>query len=223
MIASLIVTIPIFILLYLLPVIKPTTLIVFALIFSIISMIVVCSQKNKIYVRANSLDDKGLQYRQQKAAAANGAAPERAPQPQPQQQVKSGGSNDAFFTVLAVAGFLLSMCAGVIGIVLYICVITPIITNARKNKSKKVVVEDNKVKAKAPGGEKFLLCLKPLIGAVLAIAVWFIAPIADEYYYIAAILCMVGVLLSFFDMIKLHNELSTRKPPQFDKRGGDEA
>ena len=225
MIASLIVTIPIFILLYLLPVIKPTTLIVFALIFSIISMIVVCSQKNKIYVRANSLDDKGLQYRKQKAAAANGAAPERAPQPQPQpqQQVKSGGSNDAFFTVLAVVGFLLSMCAGVIGIVLYICVITPIITNARKNKSKKVVVEDNKVKAKAPGGEKFLLFLKPLIGAVLALGVLILSPTADEYYYISALICMVGVLLSFFDIIKMHNELSTRKPPQFDKRGGDEA
>ena len=120
-------------------------------------------------------------------------------------------------------GFLLSLCAGGVGVVLYLCVIVPLITNARKNKSKKVVVDDSKVKAKAPGGEKFLLCLKPLIGAVIAIAIWLIAPISDEYYYIAALICMVGVLLSFFDMIKQHNELSTRKPPQFDKRGGDEA
>ena len=224
LIVSLIATIPIFALLYLIPVIKPTTLIVFALLFSIISMIIVCSQKNKIYVRTFSLDDKGLLYRQQQAART-GAPDTKAPQPQPQSQpkIKSSAGSDAFFSVLAVVGFLISLCAGGVGVVLYLCVIVPLITNARKNKSKKVVVDDSKVKAKAPGGEKFLLCLKPLIGAVIAIAIWLIAPISDEYYYIAALICMVGVLLSFFDMIKQHNELSTRKPPQFDKRGGDEA
>ncbi|MBR7089769.1 MAG: hypothetical protein IKI46_04685 [Lachnospiraceae bacterium] len=226
LIVSLIATIPIFALLYLIPVIKPTTLIVFALLFSIISMIIVCSQKNKIYVRTFSLDDKGLLYRQQQAAGS-GTPDTKAPQPQPQPQsqpkIKSSAGSDAFFSVLAVVGFLISLCAGGVGVVLYLCVIVPLITNARKNKSKKVVVDDSKVKAKAPGGEKFLLCLKPLIGAVIAIAIWLIAPISDEYYYIAALICMVGVLLSFFDMIKQHNELSTRKPPQFDKRGGDEA
>ena len=225
LISSLIVTIPLFALLYLVPVIKPTTLIVFALIFSIISMIIVCSQKNKIYVRTFNLDDKGLRYRQEQAAKAKGPDAGTNPQPQPQARpkIKSGAGNDAFFSILAVIGFLLSLCAGGVGVVLYLCVIVPLITNARKNKSKKVVVDDSKVKAKAPGGEKFLLCLKPLIGAVIAIAIWLIAPISDEYYYIAALVCMVGVLLSFFDMIKQHNELSTRKPPQFDKRGGDEA
>jgi len=225
LISSLIVTIPLFALLYLVPVIKPTTLIVFALIFSIISMIIVCSQKNKIYVRTFNLDDKGLHYRQEQAAKAKGPDAGTNPQPQPQARpkIKSGAGNDAFFSILAVIGFLLSLCAGGVGVVLYLCVIVPLITNARKNKSKKVVVDDSKVKAKAPGGEKFLLCLKPLIGAVIAIAIWLIAPISDEYYYIAALICMVGVLLSFFDMIKQHNELSTRKPPQFDKRGGDEA
>ncbi len=225
LISSLIVTIPLFALLYLVPMIKPTTLIVFALIFSIISMIIVCSQKNKIYVRTFNLDDKGLRYRQEQAAKAKGPDAGTNPQPQPQARpkIKSGAGNDAFFSILAVIGFLLSMCAGGVGVVLYLCVIVPLITNARKNKSKKVVVDDSRVKAKAPGGEKFLLCLKPLIGAVIAIAIWLIAPISDEYYYIAALICMVGVLLSFFDMIKQHNELSTRKPPQFDKRGGDEA
>ncbi|MBP5252269.1 MAG: hypothetical protein J6Z21_00615, partial [Lachnospiraceae bacterium] len=179
LISSLIVTIPLFALLYLVPVIKPTTLIVFALIFSIISMIIVCSQKNKIYVRTFNLDDKGLRYRQEQAAKAKGPDAGTNPQPQPQARpkIKSGAGNDAFFSILAVIGFLLSLCAGGVGVVLYLCVIVPLITNARKNKSKKVVVDDSKVKAKAPGGEKFLLCLKPLIGAVIAIAIWLIAPI----------------------------------------------
>jgi len=225
LISSLIATIPIFALLYLIPSIKPTTLIVFALIFSVISMIIVCSQKNKLYVREFGLDDKGLQYRQQKTAATKGTASAPQPQSQPQSQpkVKSSAVNDGFFTVLAIAGFLISMCAGGLGVILYLCVIVPMITNARKNKSKKVVVDNTKVKAKAPGSEKFLLCLKPLIGACLALGVWLFAPVADEYYYAGAIVCMIGVLLSFFDIFRLHNELSTRKPPQFDKRGGDEA
>ena len=75
---------------------------------------------------------------------------------------------------------------------------------------------------KAPGNEKFMLCLKPLIGAVLSLGILIFAPNADEYYYIAAVICIVAVLLSFWDIIRGHNELATRKLPQFDKRGGDE-
>ena len=233
LITSLIAAIPIFALLYLIPVIRPTHLLVFALIFSIISMIIICSQKNKIHVRANSLDDQGLIARQKAeagAAARANANPVREnlatkPSPQTQKQAVKPESNstDVLSIVLAIVGFIISCCGGIIGIVIFFCVIAPLIRNARNNKSKKVVVKDAKITQKAPGKEKFLLCLKPLIGAVIAVVVWLITPTADEYYYFAALACMAGVLLSFFDIIKLHNELSTRKPPQFGKRGGDEA
>ena len=196
-------------------------------------MIIICSQKNKIHVGANSLDDQGLIARQKaeagEAARAN-ANPVRenlASQPSPQTQKQAvkpeSNSTDVLSIVLAVVGFIISCCGGIIGIVIFFCVVAPLIRNAKNNKSKKVVVKDAKITQKAPGKEKFLLCLKPLIGAVIAVVVWGITPTADEYYYFAALACMAGVLLSFFDIIKLHNELSTRKPPQFGKRGGDEA
>ena len=77
--------------------------------------------------------------------------------------------------------------------------------------------------AKAPSMEKFMLCLKPLIGVVIAAGVWIYAPAADEYYYSASIICIIALLLSIWDLVKGHNRLATRKLPQFDKRGGDES
>ena len=68
-----------------------------------------------------------------------------------------------------------------------------------------------------------MLCLKPLIGVLIALGVWSVAPSADEYYYIAAVICIVTLLLSIWDLVKGHNRLATRKLPQFDKRGGDES
>ena len=100
--------------------------------------------------------------------------------------------------------------------------LVPLLNSFRNKKSKKIA--DTKVVAngKAPAGEKFLLCLKPLIGAVISLGVLLFTPNADEFYYISAVICIVAVLLSFWDIIKLHNDLATRKLPQFDKRGGDE-
>ena len=72
-------------------------------------------------------------------------------------------------------------------------------------------------------GDTIFCMLIPLIGTLLAIGVWFLAPNADEYYYIAAVACIVTLLLSIWDLVKGHNELATRKLPQFDKRGGDES
>ena len=68
-----------------------------------------------------------------------------------------------------------------------------------------------------------MLCLKPLIGVVIAAGVWIYAPAADEYYYSASIICIITLLLSIWDLVKGHNRLATRKLPQFDKRGGDES
>ena len=44
----------------------------------------------------------------------------------------------------------------------------------------------------------------------------------DAYYYGAAIISLVVVLLSFLDLVKEHNILVTNKLPQLEKRGGDE-
>jgi len=48
-------------------------------------------------------------------------------------------------------------------------------------------------------------------------------PYKDMVYYSCVIFIMGLVLISFYDIITLHNKLTRRLPRQFNKRGGDEA
>lgn len=69
--------------------------------------------------------------------------------------------------------------------------------------------------------EKLTTLLKPLLGAFIAIFIFILHPVYDWVYYIGACLCMCTVIWSFIDLIKHHNQLSTRELPQFNIRGGD--
>ena len=47
-------------------------------------------------------------------------------------------------------------------------------------------------------------------------------PVSDAPYYICSIISFLFVLWSFYDLVKIHNLLVSRKIPQLEKRGGDE-
>ncbi len=70
--------------------------------------------------------------------------------------------------------------------------------------------------------DKFPTLVKPLGAIVLAVLIQIVNPVRDEFYYIGAFVCMGAVLWALMDIIKQHNVLTTRKLPQFNKRGGDE-
>ncbi len=214
--------VPIFALLCLIPVMRPIYLLIASLILSVIGMIVLCAQREQIFIRENNLDDKGLMARQ----AANSTDPlihDALNQAAAAPKVKETGSSNAGSIILVIAAIVIGLAAGPLGaFVLTVCVI-PISVALSAKKSKKLLDPKKKVNAKAPGKDKFLLCLKPLIGTVLALGVMLFSPNADEYYYIASTVCIVTLLMSVWDLIKGHNELATRKLPQFDKRGGDES
>ena len=57
-----------------------------------------------------------------------------------------------------------------------------------------------------------------LTGAVITL----LNPVSDIYYYGGTVAAMAAVAISFVDIIRYHNILSTRKLPQFDKSGGDD-
>ena len=77
-------------------------------------------------------------------------------------------------------------------------------------------------KYKAKMSEKFPKIFKPLIGLIIAIAVFVLNPVSDVYYYGGAIASIVMTIWSFADLVKEINLLTTRKLPQLGKRGGDE-
>lgn len=61
---------------------------------------------------------------------------------------------------------------------------------------------------------------------IIAILIFFITkilnPVNDIYYYIAVISSLLLVIWSFYDLIDQYNKLTSRKPNQLLKRGGDE-
>lgn len=82
-------------------------------------------------------------------------------------------------------------------------------------------------KEKAPG--KIKKTWKVILGLVLMIAVLVLntqvrvaATASDLWIYLAAAFSMGLNIWTFFDIVKAYNLLTTRKPPQMGKRGGDE-
>ena len=66
------------------------------------------------------------------------------------------------------------------------------------------------------------MLVKPFAGIVAAAMILVLNPVSDWIYYLGAFGCMCMVLWALMDIIKQHNMLTTRKLPQFNRRGGDE-
>lgn len=60
------------------------------------------------------------------------------------------------------------------------------------------------------------------IAVILSAAIAILHPVSDLFYYGSVIITLAAVGLSFVDIIGHYNILSTRRLPQFDKKGGDD-
>ena len=60
------------------------------------------------------------------------------------------------------------------------------------------------------------------IAVILSTAIAILHPVSDLFYYGCIILTLIAIGLSFVDIIGHYNILSTRRLPQFDKKGGDD-
>ena len=63
---------------------------------------------------------------------------------------------------------------------------------------------------------------KSWLGILIASLVLIIKPVSDNYYYLSALISILMVILSTFDMVKNYNLLTSRKLPHLEKRGGEE-
>lgn len=80
-----------------------------------------------------------------------------------------------------------------------------------------------KKKIKEMKEEKFKLRnLIPLLSIIIPIIVLLFNPVEDIYYYIASFSTIAIAFWNIFNLVAQHNELSTRKPSQLGKRGGDD-
>lgn len=70
--------------------------------------------------------------------------------------------------------------------------------------------------------EKLPTLVKPMAGIVASVVIAVVRPVSDWIYYMGALGCMGTVLWAILDIIRQHNQLTTRKLSQLGRRGGDE-
>ena len=125
-------------------------------------------------------------------------------------------------------GFLTLTPTKIIVISMIFNVISFIISNSQMNKviAREKMIDDkgnkSKQKHKTKFSEKISKIYKPLIGLIIAVAIFIWNPVSDFYYYTGAIVSILMTIWSFSDLIKEINLLTTRKLPQLGRRGGDE-
>ena len=70
---------------------------------------------------------------------------------------------------------------------------------------------------------KFKILILNIISTIICVATFIINPISDLYFYFAAIVSLVMILLSFKDIIGQFNMLTSRRLSPIGIRGGDES
>lgn len=60
------------------------------------------------------------------------------------------------------------------------------------------------------------------IAVTIAAIIFYVRPVSDLWYYAGGVLILLSVIFILVDLIRNYNRLAMRRPPQFDKRGGDD-
>lgn len=217
---SLILSVPVILLLNLMVYITPINLLVLTMIFSLVSYWFADKQLNREYTRMLGFDDKGLQLSRY-GNVQNPAAF--------QVTNKSKGVWKSIMYVLMVISIVVLFFVGLLftddfEVGVFASGVGYLFFNFIIRTFENIISGTNKgdeIVVKRSFGEKLKVLIKPLTSLVLVGAVMILRPVRDIWYYGTAIASMVLVLISFFDLVILHNHLAMCVPPQFGKRGGD--
>ncbi len=86
-----------------------------------------------------------------------------------------------------------------------------------KSKKQTITKQEEKEILKVTKGFR----IKQVLGIIIGLLVFITNPVDDMYYYISALIVFVLIILSVYDLVQEHNIMSSSKPPQLEKRGGD--
>ncbi len=221
---SAILAVPFFLFFNLFFTVIPEVMLGIAIVLALVSMLISNSQLNRVYARENYLDDKGWNsvsreddsIRNRKELEEEGAVVTQkiTSSGDPARKAKETAGNIGWFVAFLISFFLSPTIAVIIGI-LWAAI------GHKSNTVTKAEVKELKTSVKAPGKEKWKVLWKPFAGIMAAILVVIVLPAEDLWFYAAAFACMILVGWSFLDLVEEHNRLTTRKLPQFNKRGGD--
>lgn len=215
LLGTLLLAVPIFLILNLLLTLTPGRALIISIILGLIGMILANRQMNLIYCLENKLDDKGY--------LSIHDPWDNARKKEPSQITFEGGVLRTLLIVVAaivlfviIARFEIPF-GGFFTIMVMFFLIKSFIkpSNSRRRTIKRAVQP-------APFPDKMKTLWKPIVGIVASLLIVVLAPVSDLYYYAAALVSMVFIVWSFWDILSMHNRLTTRPLPQFNERGGEE-
>lgn len=206
---------------------RPGMLLIAAIIFSVIGCSLVSGQADKLYTRDNLFDDPGLQLMVYGNLAGFG---DKRKKP---VRISSGLIG---FLIVFGSGILAAIIGAAygannggdvedsIGFAIAFAYVTFFVVTflmaLRPNKNSYITLSKKGI-IPMPFGRKLKYTIKPVIAIIICICMFIVNPVLDLWYYCGAAFSMVMILWSFFDLIGLHNRMTLRMPPQFNKRGGD--
>lgn len=235
LLGSLLMAVPLFFLLNLFLTITPGKILLIAACLALLCILILNAQMNRIFARESGEDDKGL-------ASVTPAAQESSVQSRknPRRIHRSMGPWGkvgiillSFYGIAILQSVLTKavtsglgrwyggyrVFAGVVPILVFLGfggLFLWLTGKMWQGRSGKRASQKRYFKEKCP------VLGKPAAGIVAAVLIGIVNPVSDWFYYIGAFVCMGMVLWAILDIIKHHNLLTTRKLPQFNRRGGDE-
>lgn len=199
---SLIMAIPIFMFLNILPVVVPSTLISFISVLALICTVIFAIETRSIMKKQLNEEDQGLNWQHKKNKTQKASF-----------SVTSGVAGVIGILICVVVAIPFGMIAitAAPGLVSFGCFIVGIIIYVCTSKMRR----NGEVRG---GFTVIILMVMIFISLVISI----ISPVSDIFYYVAAILMALGMFGVLSAIMVNYNKLVTRRPPQFNKQGGDD-
>ncbi len=204
--------------------IGPRLLICLAMIISLVVLILANKQANALFAREIMFADKGFNSKKtpEQVRETRKMLDGRVIAKKPQVKVRSGaGGWAAAFgyatLVFAIGSYFAPGFAFLAALAVFV-----VAGAVSVSKHQTVKVVRGKVIVKAPAKKKIGMTIFPIITMAIGGLVILIHPFEDMYYYGTAI---IGMIMTGFTVVRLvmtHNKLTSRKLPQFNKRGGEE-
>ncbi len=230
LIGSLILAVPVFLVLCMFLTLTTKSAILVSAVLSIIGMLILNSNINSSVVRISRLDDAGYLSKQkstQKTAEEQAGEKNAADKKNGALFIKHPLliAALAFFLLPTLWSFVTSLLSGiaenlklfspaakpilytVLGLMAAFALFQLIRLNLKKNRE---LEKDEPLK-------KSKILVKPLLGVLFCVAVYFIAPVSDIWYYAASAFSSLMMILSIRNIIDAYNIRTTHAIPQLSK------
>ena len=223
-ISSLILAIPLFFCIAFLQTVTAKAAMATSLVFAFTAAVIYVSTMKAITVRETHSDDMGYKSKKEFTKADMDKAREK----RKKAKNKKPKKKSIFMSVLvttAVTGIVMSIGAflltGSLSVIMYAIFTSIIVFMGNINRNSYEAIAESDDNALKPG--EFIKGYSGImLSSLLVTFVKMVNPVHDYYFYLASFVSMIAVMISMISIIRRHNLLATRRPPVFDRKGGDD-